>query len=321
MSSTIQSSSKHESLGQMPRLSRKPFGPYELQTLGNEQTHVSFVAERSAYIHQIRIGGRDLLLNYGSGAELTENTWYRNHALLPFPNRLLHGNYTWKEHSLFFEVNDEDSNSALHGFGPSAPFKVDRFDLTDRTGTVKLVYLHRPAEHPENYPFLVRFEIEIAVDTVAQTVTWEMSATNLDFFSVPVGFGWHPYFSLPEGCDRWVIQLPPNERVELQNSLPTGKRTKGLSSKQPTSIAPDWDDCFALTDPNNLEILLSGPTYSLSLKQLGTTRYTQIYVPGDKTGIAVEPMTCNVNAFNENTEEVRLGPQASISTGMKISVQ
>ncbi len=320
MARSNQQHGKHQDLIGTMRLSPKPFGSSTIHTLGDGQTHVQFVAEQSAYIHQIRIGGRDLLLNYASKAELQENTWYRNHALLPFPNRLLHGQYSWNEQQHFFGINDADSVSALHGFGITAPFKVDRFDLNKEAGKVKLVYLHRPTEHPKSYPFLVRFEVELAVNLDAQTVGWKMSAVNLGATPAPVGLGWHPYFSLSGGCDQWKVQMPPNERVELDNSMPTGRRLKGLSSKQASSIQADWDDCFALTDPENLDILLKGLAYSLSLKQLGSTRYTQIYVPGDKTAIAIEPMTCNVNAFNEAKGEVRLASQASISTGLLIGL-
>ncbi len=300
-------------------LSRKPFGEYELQTLGDEKTYISFVAEKSAYVHQICIDGQDLLLNYATAAELNENLWYRNHALLPFPNRLFEGKYKCNNQPLSFEINDKGSSSALHGFGSFASFKVERFELTERTGKVKLVYLHRPVEHLESYPFLVQFEVELAVDLDSKTITWGMSAMNLGGTSAPVGLGWHPYFALPKGGD-WRIQFPPNQKIDLNNSIPTGKRLQGLSSKQPERIEAGWDDCFALLDPQDLEVLLVGKAYSLSLKQVGTTRYTQLYVPGDRGSIAIEPMTCGVNAFVEAEKEVLLEPQGIISTGMKMQV-
>lgn len=302
------------------QLTRKPFGEYELLILGNEDTFVSFVPHRSAYVHQVRINGRDLLWNYPTGKELLGNSAYRNPALLPFPNRLLNGKYSWAGATHSFPINDQESNSALHGFGPEVPFSVERYDLNKHTAEVKLTYLNRREKYASGYPFLVRFEVHLAVDLKAQIVSWNLCATNLDKGSVPIGLGWHPYFLLPGGADEWTIQMPPNEHVELENMIPTGLRDPGLSPKHPTKIYANWDDCFALTDPSALEVKLLGPTYSLSLKQTGSTRYTQLYVPGGNGSIAIEPMTCGVNAFNRNREEVELARGATISTGMVISL-
>ncbi|MFK8056752.1 MAG: hypothetical protein AB8F78_11585 [Saprospiraceae bacterium] len=300
------------------QLSRKPFGDHILCTLGNADTHISFVPERSGYIHQIRVNGRDLLWNYATGPELTGNSAYRNLALLPFPNRLLEGEYQWNGRSQAFEVNSPESKSALHGFGPLVPFSIERYDLSEQKATVKLTYLHRESEHPVSYPFLVKFGLVLKVDIEAHSVTWQFGASNLGGASAPVGLGWHPYFLLPGGHEQWKVQLPPHEHVLLEDSIPTGKRTVGLGDQAP--INTDWDDCFALTDPESLEVQLLGPDFSLSLKQLGSTRYTQMYVPDGNESLAIEPMTCGVDAFNVSKDEVDLAPGKSISTGMIISL-
>ena len=218
------------------QLSRKPFGDYTLFTLGCADTHVSFVPEQSAYIHQVRINGHDLLWNYPSGADLTENDVYRNLALLPFPNRLYEGKYEWNGKSHEFDVNDPDSRSALHGFGPDAAFLVERYDLSEQKATAKLTYLHRESAHLNGHPFLIRFEVKLAVDLEARSVSWQLSATNLGSASAPVGLGWHPYFLLPGGHEKWKIQMPPNKQVVLKNAFPTGEMSIGLSPKQPTIL-------------------------------------------------------------------------------------
>jgi len=302
------------------QLTRKPFGEYELLVLGNEDTFVSFVPCRSAYVHQVRINGRDLLWNYLTGKELSGNSAYRNPALLPFPNRLLNGEYTWADATYSFEINNPESQSALHGFGPDVPFSVERYDLDESKAEVKLTYLNQVAEYASSYPFLVRFEVVLGVDLKAKTASWTMSATNLESRSTPIGLGWHPYFLLPGGLDKWNIQMPPNEHVQLKNMIPNGERGHGLSPKQATAINPNWDDCFAMSDPNSLEVKLLGPQYSLLLKQTGQTRYTQLYVPEENNSIAVEPMTCGVNAFNATKREVEVAAGGSISTGMEIAL-
>lgn len=310
------------------KLSRKPFGDYSLITIGDQNTQVRFVPERSAYIHQIRINGRDLLWNYDSGAELTLNNAYRNPALIPFPNRLLEGKYEWNGKAYEFDINHPESRSALHGFCPDAAFSVDSYGISEVQASVKLTYLHRSEKHQESYPFLIRFEVILEVDIQQQLVSWCLRATNLGSDAAPVGLGWHPYFLLPGGHEQWEIQLPPNKQVVLENAIPTGELIEGLSQRQakgslptqPTPINTHWDDCFLLTDPEKLEVKLLGPVYSLSLKQTGTTRYMQLYVPEGNGSLAVEPMTCGVNAFTFNKDEVELFAGETLSTGMIISL-
>jgi len=300
------------------KLTRKPFGEFTLHTIGNEESYISFVPERSAYIHQIRLSGIDILDNYVSGVDLKGNSGYKNLALLPFPNRLFEGKYEWAGRLYEMEVNDNNNRSALHGFGPTVPFVVERFAVSTSQASVKLTYLHRPQEHPDSYPFLIRFELTLGIDVKANTASWNLSATNLGKQSAPVGLGWHPYFLLPGGHEKWSLEMPANEQVVLAKAMPTHERRPGPRA---TSIDINWDDCFALSDPEDLEIKLLGPLYSLSLKQLESTRYTQIYVPGDKKSIAIEPMTCGVNAFNVSKGEVQLSPKQILKTGLVIGLR
>ena len=317
---SIQPRSENEGPSLALGLSRKSFGDYTLFTIGNADTHVSFVPERSAYVHQVRINGRNLLWNYASGLALTENSAYCNPALLPFPNRLFEGKYEWNGTSHEFEVNHPDSRSTLHGFGPDAAFSVERYDLSAQNAKVKMTWLHRASAHTDSYPFSVRFEVVLAIDLKSQNASWQLSAMNLGSASAPVGLGWHPYFLLPGGHEQWKIQMPANKQVALNNAIPTGVLSKGLSPKHPTPINTNWDDCYKLTDKTDMEVQLLGPVYSLSLKQTGRTRYTQLYVPGGNESLAVEPMTCGVNAFNTDKEEVELASGETISTGMVISL-
>ncbi len=299
------------------RVWRKPFGKYTLVSIGDADNYVSVVAERSAYVHEISLAGKQLLWNYDSGEALTQNSKHRNLALLPFPNRLLEGRYTWagKEHA--FAVNKPETRSALHGFGPHAPFSLDRVDLAQHTATLKLSYLHRPESHSQQYPFLVRFEVAITIDTQHSSCTWSLSATNLGEQDVPVGLGWHPYYLLPGGLNAWKVMMPPNEQVVLAKAIPTGERSKGLPADTALAINTEWDDCFSLLDSSRRTVMLTGAAYQLTLKQLGDTRYTQLFVPPTQTSLAIEPMSCNVNAFQDAQHEVRLAAGQTTMIGVE----
>jgi aldose 1-epimerase len=261
------------------------------------------------------------LRNYADGPELTANSGHKNLALLPFPNRLLEGAYNWNGEALKFSVNKPDTNSALHGFGPDAPFQVAQYELDSSFARVVLSYLHQPAQHTVSYPFLLEFQIHLTVDLRDQAMSWNLTAKNLGDTSAPVGLGWHPYFVLPGGAEVWLLEMPANEHVVLAKAIPTGEREAGLAPKQASKLDTSWDDCFALSDLNDRQVRLLGPEYSLTLKQTAATRYTQLYMPPDAASIAIEPMSCGVNAFRDAENEVTLQPSETIATGMHLSIQ
>ncbi len=302
------------------RLSRTPFGEHSLVTLGTERSHVSFIPEAAGYVHQVRLGGRDLLAHYEDAAALSRNKYSFSLSILPFPNRLAEGSYTWAGQDYSFEINDPETGTALHGFGLGTAFRLTSVRLGADRVQATLRYLSSSAANSA-YPFTVQFDLTLALDLREERFTWLLAATNLETIAVPVGMCWHPYFVLPEGTSKWHVEMPPNQHVELRKALPTGRLTHGLSPKQPTPIDLTWDDCFRLSDLNSRDIILRGPDYGLSLKQSGDVRYTQLFVPPMQDSLAIEPMSCGVNAFRDGEEEVRLGPGKSRLIGMEIGVK
>ena len=305
-----------------PRFLQENFGQYELLSIGTPENHISFVAARSAYIHQITLKGQPLLWNYESGEALTQNSGHRTLALVPFPNRLLHGQYTWQGQDLHFEVNKPDTASALHGFGPDAPLELFKVNLdTDRAEAV-MRFMHHPSEHPKSYPFQVEFEVSLQIDCRQSTAFWQLSARNPGQMPLPVGLGWHPYFQIPDLQQSGYLMMPPHEQVELIKAIPSGKRLPGLSASSESRIPINsgWDDCFALTDMQDREVVLGSDKAKLHIRQFGHTRFTQLYVPPAGTSVAIEPMSCNVNAFQVEQEAITLAPGSSHSIGVALSL-
>ena len=301
----------------LPALSRQPFGDHTLVRIGTDRDHVVVVPERSAYVHQIRLRGRDLLLNYPDGPALAAGRGHRNLALLPFPNRLGGGRYDWGGHAYAFPVNDAATATALHGFDNAATFALGSVDLGRQSARARLRYLHQPGQHPGAYPFLVLFEIDLALVPETATLTWRMRARNLGDTPAPVGLGWHPYFRTASPPRDWTLDMPPNRRVELARGLPTGGLLDGLSP-EPVPIDLSWDTPFLLDDAQNRQVTLAGPDYRLRLEQLGETRFTQLFVPPTHDGVAIEPMSCGVDAFRQNPSGVALAPGAAREIGMRI---
>ena len=300
-------------------LTRHPFGPYSLVRIGDGQHFFSFVPERNAYVHQIALGGRELLWNYADGEALTINQGHRNLSLLPFANRLGTGRYTWNGQEHGFPINDPETGSALHGFNHNVPFSLATVELGSTSARAVLRFLQTPELDPAAYPFLVLFEVELSIDTASGQFGWRMTARNLDVRPVPVGFGWHPYFRAESGIEGWSVAMPPNRRVELVEGLPTGRLLEGLPP-EPTAVDARWDNCYRLQDGSQRGVTLQGPEYGIRLEQGGDTRYTQLFVPPSRDAVAIEPVTCGVDAFRQNQDEVELAAGASTAAWMKLQM-
>ena len=300
-------------------LSREPFGEHSLISVGDGRNGFSFIPGAAGYVHQVRLGGRDLLAQVSDGADLARNKYSYNLAIVPFPNRLAGGRYTWRGAEYSFEINDPETGTALHGFGMGTTFSLANLQLGRTGAEAQLRYIAQPDEHPA-YPFLVQFDLTLTLDAAAERFKWRLAATNLEAFPVPVGMCWHPYFVLPKGPENWRVHMPPNQHVELKKALPTGRLAEGLSPKQATPIDLSWDDCFKLSDIGSTELELRGPDYGLALKQFGEVRYTQMFVPPMKNSLAIEPMSCGVNAFRDAEGEVSLAAGATRALGMEIAL-
>ncbi len=166
------------------------------------------------------------------------------------------------------------------------------------------------------FPHLVRLEARLTARTlsIATTVRATGEAT------IPVSFGYHPYFRLP-GIDRpeWEIELPVRERLCLDSMmLPTGKRV-------PADVAPGplgsrtFDDAF--TAPGDgVPLVLSGGGRRIEVAFDGGYPYAQVYAPADDEVVALEPMTAPTNALVTGRDLILLAPGEAHRATFSITV-
>ncbi len=93
------------------------------------------VPGHGANLLNVQINGTNLLDGYTTPEEIDFNRWSKSIVLIPFPNRLKDGTYTWKDKTYEFPINDASSGNALHGFGMHLPFSAaDVFESKDHGG-------------------------------------------------------------------------------------------------------------------------------------------------------------------------------------------
>lgn len=145
------------------------------------------------------------------------------------------------------------------------------------------------------FPF--RHHLEMAVTLQPDGLTIETTVISGSDVAVPVSFGFHPYFGLPElPRTRWRLRLPAMRRLLLDEMMiPTGNEEPfgGFDAELGTH---DFDDGFAL--PEGMQSFsLEGAGRRITVEFIEGYNYAQVYAPKGDDFIALEPMTAPTNAL------------------------
>lgn len=242
----------------------------------------------------------------------------RGQPLLPWPNRLVDGQYEFNGEHFQLPVDEVARRNAIHGLTRWASWNLaDRAD--DR---VRLT--HRIHPRP-GYPFTLDLDIEYVLAESGLRV--RTTARNSGQRALPFGAGQHPYFTVGSPfVDSVLLQLPAQGRLELDDDhrVPTGKTMAVAGStfdfRQPQQIRSLLvDECFTdLTrdSTGRARVVLSEATTRKSVVVWMDERYRYIQAfSGDtlaqdhrRRSLAIEPMTCPPNAFRTGTDLIVLQP-------------
>lgn len=262
-----------------------------------------------ADITRLTLSGKALIIPRGH--DQVENPW-----LFPFPNRLSDGKYEFAGKAYQFPHNDYGRPNALHGFVLDQPFQLGQ----QTSSEVELNY--RYDGHLVYYPFA--FDLSISYKLSDSELVINMGVVNRGGTSMPAGLGWHPYFHLASGKDHASLQLPTCEEIEVDDlMIPTGKKQPSTCFDAYRNLkGVDLDTCFEVVNKGktNAVGLKSGDDYEISIWQDAAHEFIQVYTPDDGQSIAIEPMTCGIDAFNtkEGLKILEAGETWKVSCGVKL---
>ncbi len=145
------------------------------------------------------------------------------------------------------------------------------------------------------FPF--RHRLEMVATLRPDGLTLETTLLAGREGEVPVSFGFHPYFGLPDlARSQWRLGLPAMRRLALDGQqIPTGKEEpfEGMDAELGEL---HLDDGFAL--PTGTESFsLEGAGRRISVELLEGYCYAQVFAPLGKEYVALEPMTAPANAL------------------------
>ena len=309
----------------MFELSQYYLGKFEVIKLFHKekQTGIEVIPGFGARLNSLKVtsdsaSGIEVIDGYSSEEDIFNDTYYKSAFLFPFPNRLKDGTFSENGVTYSFPLNEMVRHNAIHGFIADLPFEVEYINTTVEHAEIRLVLdQSTPLKY---YPFTFRFSVTYKID-YQSNFEISINVKNTSSANLPFGLGWHPYFTFPD-WNGVKLKISEVDQVELnERALPSGnvKSYTTLSSfKEVDNIK--LDDCFVLKCNNrNIAHLQNGVACLTIWRDTDTIPYLQLFTPGKKC-IAIEPMTCNVDALNNKMGMISLEPKGSYSTSFGVSV-
>jgi len=275
------------------------------------------VVELGGGLREYDVGGLPVLDGYGLDEMCTGA---RGQALIPWPNRLGDGRYTFGGRPLQVPINEVARHNAIHGLVRWQSWRLlSRDPVRVRVGNLL---------HPQpGYPFTLGLEIEYAVGSAGLEVT--VQATNLGGAALPYATGHHPYITVGEPViDTASIRLSAARAMLAdERQLPLGFQdvaSAGFDFRKPRVLGSTRLDT-AFTDLERdgagrawVELFAGQSDRAVRVWFDATYKHVMLFT-GDtldlesrrRRGLAVEPMTCPPNAFATGQDVVTLVPGAT----------
>ena len=263
---------------------------------------------RGGGLRRLAVGSWEVLDGYPAGGVAPG---WRGAVLLPWPNRLRSGRWTWRGQELQLDVRSPEEPHAIHGLVAWQPWTV--LAATDDRTTVGTTM----GPHP-GYPFRLAAAVDYAL--TANSLACTARVRNVGESAAPVGVGFHPYFSVGATADGDIgaaeLTLPARTELELSGGLPTGgRRPFDGAIGRIGDRALDVPLTDLVRDGDGwARVSLRGPAGALELAVDEAWPWLQVY-SGDtlpagqrRRSLAVEPMTCPPNALADGMDLVVLEP-------------
>ncbi|WP_167132552.1 aldose 1-epimerase family protein [Paramicrobacterium chengjingii] len=286
--------------------------------------YAASIATIGATLRELTYAGRDLIVPF---AESDVRPAYRGATLVPWPNRVVDGRYSWQgaEHQL--ALTEPARGHALHGLGAWLDYGiVEQSEAAVTLGTAI------PAQ--DGYPFTLDIAVDFRLDDDGMHCA--VTATNRGDAAAPFGTGPHPYLVAGEGrVDDWSATIGADSVLTVTDDrlIPTGiKPVDGtdFDFREPrvigdtfidhayTGLARDADGIAAVQ-------VRSQAGTGVEITWDAACPWVQVHTADrddapeiSRIGLAVEPMTCPPDAFNSGTDLITLDPDASATASWSI---
>ncbi|KAB7790400.1 aldose 1-epimerase family protein [Bifidobacterium leontopitheci] len=282
--------------------------------------YAAVVTELGADLRTLTYRGKDVIVPLGPNDPITT---CHGQLLIPFPNRIAGGEYTFDGKTYTLPIDEHDRNTAIHGYGYRSYWKLESLSETSVTQSWRM-------------PFLLGYPFDLIVtathELTADGLTVTLDAYNNGDTSLPWALAIHPWLSNGEkgyGDEidghnaKCRVTIPADTHVTVDDNLiPTGTepvdgtkydfRSGALLVNQPFDDA--WTDVHHNADgrtyatferPDGLTVHVGGDETITSFQMCTGTGFPAFMHPA---GTAIEPQTAYANAFNTGKDLIVIKP-------------
>ncbi len=249
----------------------------------------------------------------------------RGQVLMPWPNRIRDGRYEFGGATQQLALTEPARNNASHGLARWVAWSPVAHDES----SVELGYrLMAQTGYPWTLDLRLRYEVGAGGLTVTQ------SATNRSASPAPYASGAHPYLTLGGRVDDWMLHVPVSTRLvtDPERMLPVGREpVEGTpyDFRTPRRIGDQrLDHCFTDLERDaygNTTVTVSDESRRIELwldrHHAWLMLFTDDGAEPARRGLAIEPMTAPVDAFNSGDDLVVLAPAETFSASWGIRAE
>ncbi len=292
---------------------RPPVVPSGAQAEIKAGGYAAATTEVGGGLRTLTLDGRPLVAGYAETARCGAG---RGQVLVPWPNRVADGRYTFDGHAEQLALSQPSEGHAIHGLT-----RWSNWLLVEHTADTA-TWGHRLHPQP-GYPHALDLRVSYAL-AASQGLTVRLEARNVGASRAPFGAGFHPYLTAGSDLvDADVLTLPAATVLHTDGrSIPDGEAdvaAAGLDFRggRPIgAVALDHGFGTLVPDPadGRIRVTLAGRDRSATLWADAAFRWLQVFT-GDGLGpeharraLAVEPMTCPANALASGTDLLVLEP-------------
>ncbi|MFG2774150.1 gluconokinase, GntK/IdnK-type [Streptomyces sp. NPDC048350] len=274
------------------------------------------VVQLGGALRDYAVNGRPLLDGFSAGSAVTGG---RGQLLVPWPNRVGGGRYSFGGRNLQLPLTEVEKGNAIHGLLRWVLWQpLARSEDSVMLGTT---LCPQPG-----YPFLL--DVRVAYRLGPDGLTTAVQATNTGTGPAPYGVGQHPYLTVgTDLVDSAELTVPARYLLRTDDrGLPVGREPVDGSPYDFRTARPigdlRLDTAFTGLDrapDGRATVRLAHPSglRGVDLWLGEGTRYVQVYTgdtlaePERRRGVAVEAMSCPPDAFRSGTDLTVLQPGAT----------
>jgi len=281
------------------------------------------VTESGATLRVLEYAGRPLVHGFGEDEMSAAGS---GQLLMPWPNRIRDGAYSFDRRDLQLGLTEPARNNAAHGLVRWAAWSPEEHSATSVSLSYRLMA-------QSGYPWTL--DLHVLFDLSADGLTVTQTATNLSGTPAPYACGAHPYLTAgPPPVDGWELTVPAALRLIADDrQIPVDEEDVAGTPYDFRVTRPLRDT--VLDDAFGDLVRDATGVATVQVRDPGTGRGVALWVDSHhpwlmvfsadagwdppRQALAVEPMTAPPDAFRSGRDLVTLAPAGEQGDELSVS--